>query len=84
MPEKRICAGCGKDYWLPARWQHDKCVVVHKPDFGGSRISDGGSQASGVVVHDRRGDRHRQTDERKAYRREWMRQRRKQTKVAHG
>ena len=28
MSERRVCDGCGKDYWWPnARWQHEGCVL---------------------------------------------------------
>ena len=59
----RVCKGCGKEYWFKQAWMHEKCVVVHKPD---------GSSQDGSSRHGKYAD----LEKRKAYRRQWMRNKR--------
>lgn len=65
MPEKRHCI-CGKDYWPAQEWFHEACrvptnVVVNTSD---------------AVVVNRKKDRHKKTEGRAEYMREYMRKRR--------
>ena len=84
MAQSKTDCSCGRSYWPNQAWQHERCVqaavepqdatnsvpnavvhnemVVHKPQS--------------AVVHKRSSDRHKNGDKRKAYKREWMRQRR--------
>lgn len=77
------CRLCGYEHWLNEShvFPDDKPVkaalatkpkpamVVHKPPVVVHKSSGGGSQKAAVVVHkDRKADRHKDSKERKAYR----------------
>jgi hypothetical protein len=55
----KIACSCGKSYWPSQKWIHAGCVVVNTDEV--------------VVVNKRSKDRHKKTDARRKYLREYMR-----------
>jgi len=79
MPEKRICDGCGKEYWWPgAKWQHIGCVKSDPPkrDEGKSRTRVVSVKKDRVAKPQTWTTREEYKAHMRAYMRDYMRKRR--------